>query len=251
MNDWYDEIGKGYTDLRVPDTRIDALIKSALGDSTTVVNIGAGAGAYEPEAKEVYALEPSTLMLQQYRGKGTRIQGTAELNPLADKSVDASMGILTLHHWENWRQGLSEMLRVSRNTAVLLTHTPDLFDFWLLDYFPAIREIDQEIFTSIDEIITVATTEGWQTETIPMPVPYDCTDGFLGAYWRRPEAYLRPEVRRSISTFNLLDKALVQETLYRLHNDIKSGAWDHQYGHIMELTELNLGYRILKMTPLD
>jgi SAM-dependent methyltransferase len=251
LNDWYDEIGKGYIDLRIPDARIGALIESALGDCTSIVNIGAGTGAYEPEEKEVYALEPSTLMLQQYKGTGTRIQGTAEANPLADKSVDASMGILTLHHWGNWQQGLSEMLRVSRDTSVLLTHTPDLFDFWLLDYFPAIREIDQKIFSSIDEIKTAAATEGWQTETISMPVPHDCTDGFLGAYWRRPKAYFRPEVRRSISTFNLLDKNLVQETLNRLHNDIESGTWHDRYGRVMELTELNLGYRILKMTPLD
>ncbi|HAK53443.1 MAG TPA: hypothetical protein DCM54_16310 [Gammaproteobacteria bacterium] len=133
MNDWYDEIGKGYINLLVPDTRIAKLVRTALGDVESVANIGAGAGNYEPEDCEVIAIEPSSVMLGQYQGKGARLQGTAETLPLATGSVDATMGILTLHHWKNWRQGIDEMLRVSRKAAMLLTHTPDLFDFWLLD----------------------------------------------------------------------------------------------------------------------
>ena len=133
MNDWYDEIGKGYINLLVPDTRIAKLVRTALGDVESVANIGAGAGNYEPEDCEVIAIEPSSVMLGQYQGKGARLQGTAETLPLATGSVDATMGILALHHWKNWRQGIDEMLRVSRKAAMLLTHTPDLFDFWLLD----------------------------------------------------------------------------------------------------------------------
>ena len=88
-------------------------------------------------------------MLDQYKGVGKCIQGTAESIPLRDDSVDATMGVLTLHHWGNWQKGLAEMYRVSRKVAVLLTHKPDLDDFWLLDYFPIIREIDLKNFSSI------------------------------------------------------------------------------------------------------
>ncbi|HAK53444.1 MAG TPA: hypothetical protein DCM54_16315 [Gammaproteobacteria bacterium] len=82
-----------------------------------------------------------------------------------------------------------------------------------------------------------------------MPVPFDCTDGFLGAYWRRPEAYFDPHVRRSISTFNLLDAHLVVETLDLPRSELDSGAWDEKYGQLRNMTELDLGCRILRMTP--
>tara|TARA_B100001971_G_scaffold214044_1_gene249468 strand:- start:3793 stop:4545 length:753 start_codon:yes stop_codon:yes gene_type:complete len=250
MNDWYDEIGKGYTSLRIPDKRIATIVHKALGNADRVANIGAGTGYYEPLDREVYAIEPSALMLSQYEGTGKRIQGIAEAIPLGDNSVEASMGILTLHHWENWKKGLKEMLRVSQHSVVLLTHKPDLYDFWLLDYFPAIREIDQKIFSSIEDIESEASLNQWKTESITVPVPFDCTDGFLGAYWRRPNAYFSSEVRRSISTFNLLDSALVEHTLERLKNDLDSGEWNKRYGQLNNITELDLGYRLLRMTPV-
>ena len=250
MINWYDEIGKGYTDLRVPDHRIALLIHEALDNAKTVINIGAGAGSYEPRDLDVFAIDPSALMLDQYQGTGKCIRGIAESLPFGSDSVEASMGILTLHHWRNWRQGLAEMFRVSRDVAILLTHKPDLYDFWLLDYFPIIREIDREIFSSIGEIESEAVLNHWQVESITVPVPFDCRDGFLGAYWQRPWAYFSPEVRRSISTFNLLDPDLVKKSLHRLKRDLDSGAWSRQYNHLNNLTELDLGYRILKMTPV-
>lgn len=249
MSNCYDEIGKGYTNLRVPDGRIASLIHNALGNVKTIANVGAGTGSYEPINREVIAIDPSWLMLQQYKGHGNRIQGTAESLPLSNHAVDASMGILTLHHWKDWKQGLSEMFRASRKVVVLLTHKPDLYNFWLLDYFPAIQKIDHGIFPAIDKIEKEAWDNHWNVTTLTVPVPHDCTDGFLGAYWRRPEAYFRADVRRSISTFNLLDANLVQQTLMKLRRDLDSGSWDDKYGHLYDLAELDIGYRILRMTP--
>ena len=249
MSNWYDKIGKGYTNLRVPDRRIASLIHDALGNVKTIANIGAGTGSYEPTDREVIAIEPSSLMLHQYKGRGTCIQATAESLPLKTNAVDAAMGILTLHHWKDWRQGLAEMFRVSRDVVVLLTHKPDLLDFWLLDYFPAIREIDQRLFSAIDEIEKEAADNHWKAKILTVPVPHDCTDGFLGAYWRRPDAYFREDVRRSISTFNLLDADVVHHTLAQLRRDLDSGNWDDKYGHLYDLSDLDIGYRILRMTP--
>ncbi len=251
MDDWYDEIGKGYTDLRVPDSRIAKPIHEALGNIESVANIGAGTGSYEPPNRDVIAVEPSTLMLNQYKGTGKRVQATAESVPLSDDSVDATMGILTIHHWENWQKGLAEMFRISRNVAVLLTHKPDLYNFWLFDYFPIIRDIDQKIFSSIEEIEAEANLNQWKAEIITVPVPFDCTDGFLGAYWQRPYAYFSPEVRRSISTFNLLDSDLTENTLEILRSDLDSWAWHERYGHLNDIEELDIGYRILRMTPIQ
>jgi SAM-dependent methyltransferase len=250
MNDWYNEIGKGYADLRIPDSRIAKLIHAALGNIDTVANIGAGTGSYEPPIRDVLAIEPSILMLNQYKGTGKRIQGTAESIPLGTDSVDATMAILTLHHWENWRKGIAEMFRVSRNAAVLLTHKPDLDDFWLFDYFPLIRDIDRKIFSAIEELEAEANLNQWKVETITVPVPCDCTDGFLGAYWQRPRAYFSPQVRRSISTFNLLDADLTERALERLGHDLDSGAWNERYGYLNDVEELDIGYRILRMTPV-
>jgi SAM-dependent methyltransferase len=249
VNDWYDEIGKGYTDLRVPEPRISRLIVAALGEADCAVNIGAGTGSYEPQDMDVVAIEPSTLMLGQYQGSGMRIQASAENLPIADDVMDASMAVLTLHHWQDWRQGLSEMLRVSTRRAVIYTHTPDLSGFWLFDYFPEIREIDLRVFPSLDDIENAANECGWAVEVIPVPIPSNCSDGFLGAYWRRPEAYLLSEVRRSISSFNMLDSTLLDERLALLRRDLDAGEWQRRYGGLYDLEELDLGYRILSMGP--
>ncbi len=251
MTALYDEIGKGYVNLRVPDSRIARLIHRALGDARTVANVGAGTGSYEPLGGDVFAIEPSTLMLKQYRGTGKRVQGTAEAMPLRTDAVDATMGVLTLHHWQDWHKGLTEMFRVSRQVAVLLTHKPDLYNFWLYDYFPEIRRIDQSVFASIGEIEAHARLSDWQVERTNVAIPADCTDGFLGAYWQRPSAYLNANVRRSISSFSLLDADRVADTLELLRDDLDSGAWADRYGHLYDIEELDIGYRILRMTPIQ
>ncbi len=255
MNNWYDEIGKGYSSLRVPDSRISAQIHHALfsdlkpDKDTLIANIGAGTGAYEPDGCEIIAIEPSELMLREYKGSGLRIQGAAENIPLDTNAVDASMGILTLHHWRDWKQGLAEIIRISRSNITLLTHTPDLDDFWLLDYFPQIKEIDQRIFPKIDDISSEAEIRRWTLKSIPINIPGDCSDGFLGAYWKRPDAYFNDKVRRSISTFNLLDPLEVQEILDNLRADLQSGAWNRRYGDIKYLDALDVGYRLLQIVP--
>lgn len=241
----YDEIGRGYTRYRTPDPRIARLIDAALGDAKSIVNIGAGAGAYEPRDRQVVAVEPSSEMIaQRAEGAAPVIQGSAESLPFENNSFDAAMAVLTIHHWRDLHAGLSEMRRVARDRIVLLTWDPDSPPFWLVrDYFPEIYRIDREILPPLP---TLQQTLG-HCEIHPVPVPHDCIDGFLGAYWRRPEAYLDEGVRGAISTFSRvrgMDSGLASG-LDRLRHDIESGEWSRRNADILDRDELDVGYRLV------
>ena len=238
----YDRIGVGYADLRVPDPRIAAHLHRALGNARTVVNIGAGTGSYEPPAT-VAAVEPSRAMLRQRKPRSApAVQAVAEALPFGDAAFDAALAVLTTHHWSDARQGLAEMARVSRR-QVVLTWDQDYTaeHFWLLkDYLPeaAERERDLAALTTVTQV--------WpDAEVLAVPVPHDCTDGFFAAYWRRPEAFLVPAVRASISGLALLDQERVAAALGRLAADLESGAWARRYADLLERDELDCGYRLV------
>ena len=236
----YDKIGIGYTNLRKPDPRIAKAIHDALGDARTVLNVGAGAGSYEPSDREVTALEPSAEMISQRPpGSGTAHQGMAENMPFADNRFDAAMAVLTVHHWSDLEAGLREMRRVAKGRLVILTFDPEARYFWLADYIPEIVELDQPIMPKMSEYGRIL----GDVEIEDIPVSHDCTDGFLGAYWRRPHAYLDPRVRASISTFAKLDDA--PKSLAQLEQDLATGVWDKRYGHLMEQDSLDAGYRLV------
>lgn len=238
----YDRIGVGYADLRVPDARIAAHLDAALGDARTVVNIGAGTGSYEP-ALELVAVEPSLVMLSQRpRGSAPAVQAVAEALPFKDKAFDASLAVLTTHHWGDPGMGLEEMKRVSLR-QVVLTWDQDFTasQFWFLtDYLPEAAVREQGLAAA------AAVVEAWpEAEVHPVPVPWDCTDGFFAAYWRRPEAFLVPAVRASISGLALLDQGLVDDAIARLAGDLESGAWAAKHGDLLERDELDCGYRLV------
>jgi ubiquinone/menaquinone biosynthesis C-methylase UbiE len=118
----YDRLGVAYSEVRRADPRFEAAIRDALGDAGSVLNVGAGAGSYEPRDREVIAVEPSEVMIaQRPAGAAPAIAGFAESLPLADKSVDATMGVFTMQHWDDVDRGLAEVLRVTRERVVLLT----------------------------------------------------------------------------------------------------------------------------------
>lgn len=236
----YDSIGIGYADLRQPDLRIAEKINRALGDARTVLNVGAGAGSYEPTDRHVIALEPSAEMIRQRPpGAAAAHQGVAEHIPFGDAVFDAAMAVLTLHHWSDFEVGLKEMRRVAKDRLVILTFDPAGPYFWLADYLPEIVELDQPIMPPIEAYGRIL----GQTRVEMVPVPHDCTDGFLGAYWRRPGAYLDPRVRGAISTFSkLTDPA---PALAKLEDDIRSGAWAERYSDLLERDTLDIGYRLV------
>jgi SAM-dependent methyltransferase len=202
----YDRIGRGYARTRRPDPRIAAAIGRALEGCASLVNVGAGAGSYEPADRRVVAVEPSATMIRQRpAGAAEVVRGVAERLPLADAAVDGALAVLTAHHWRDLRRGLAEMRRVARRRVVVLTWDQPVFeDFWLVrEYLPGILEVDRPRALAIAEV--AAALEA--SEVLTLPIPHDCADGFLGAFWRRPEAYLDPGVRAGMSVCSAMAAA--------------------------------------------
>jgi len=241
MSQLYDAIGVGYGHHRRPDPRIAAAITDALDGADSLLNVGAGAGSYEPGDRAVVAVEPSLAMIRQRRaGSAPVVQASATHLPFPDAAFAASLAVLTVHHWPDRARGLAELSRVSRQRVVILTWDPAFSDFWLVDdYFPEIWTIDRPIFPSIDELGQAL----GRVECRPLLVPHDCVDGFLGAYWRRPEAYLDPGVRGAMSTFAKI--AGVEPGVARLRRDLENGTWRRRHGHLLDLREIDLGYRLV------
>lgn len=240
----YDRIGLDYSDLRRPDPRIAAAIESALGDPRTVLNVGAGAGSYEPAGRRVTALEPSIEMIRQRRVPAASVvQGRAEALPFADRAFDSAMAILTVHHWSDRAKGLGELRRVTRGPIVLLTYDPAFRGFWLFDYLPALVALDEA------QMPAMAEYERWlgPVSISPVPIPHDCSDGFLAAYWRRPAAYLDPRVRAAMSSFWALGD--VSDALARLRSDLDGGAWVERHRHLLDRESVDCGYRLVVAGP--
>jgi SAM-dependent methyltransferase len=238
----YDTIGRGYDAYRRPDPRLASAIGAALGAAASVVNVGAGAGSYEPASRRVVAIEPSAEMLRQRRpGTAPAVQASATDLPFRDAAFAAALAVLTVHHWPDRGRGLAELARVARERVVIVTWDPQArFAFWLVDdYFPEIPVIDRPIFPTLDDFRRAL----GPIDARPLPIPHDCVDGFLGAYWRRPEAYLDAGVRGAISTFAKV--ADVESALARLRADLADGTWERRYGHLRARDTLDLGYRIV------
>ncbi len=240
----YDRIGIDYSEVRRADPRLEAAIRGALGDAKSVLNVGAGAGSYEPRDREVVAVEPSPVMIaQRPAGAAAAIRGVAEALPLKDDSVDATMAVFTMQHWDDVDRGLAEALRVTRRRVVLLTLDLDTTaEMWLCrDYLPEIVAHDRLTFPSIEHLEAVLPDPRIDT----IPVPADCADGFCVALWSRPEAQLDPAVRKASSIWHLLPNAVVEPALQRLHRDLESGEWDRRYGHLRSRASLDIGVRLV------
>lgn len=236
----YDRIGLNYANLRQPDKRIARHIDAALGSARTVLNVGAGAGGYEPRGRQITAVEPSARMIaQRPPSDATLVQGRAEALPFVENSFDAAMASLTIHHWSDKTKGAAEMRRVTRGAIVFLTYDPAFRGFWLADYFPALVTLDEGQMPPISDY------EEWfgPVSVTPVPIPHDCTDGFLAGYWRRPAAYLDERVRAAMSSFWALGD--VSEGLHALEADLESGVWQQKYGHLLTMDTLDCGYRLI------
>lgn len=236
----YDKIGLDYAQLRRPDPRIEAAIHAALGEARTVLNVGAGAGSYEPTDRQVTALEPSREMIaQRPPGSAEVVQGVAEDLPFEDKSFDAVMAVLTVHHWRDQAKGLAELRRVSRGPVVILTFDVTRTDFWLADYIPELVSLDEGQMPAMSLYGDVL----GPVDIHPVEIPADCVDGFLCAYWKRPAAYLDERVRGAISSFWKIGD--ITPALTRLAADLESGAWEERYGALLALDRLDCGYRLV------
>jgi SAM-dependent methyltransferase len=225
----YERSGQGYAKERRTDPRIAALVHSALGPSRTVLNVGAGAGSYEPTDRRVVALEPSATMRAQRPVNAVRaLDGVAEHLPFNDKSFDGSMATLTVHQWPQMEVGLREMRRVTRGPVVVLTFDGDALDrLWLNDYVPELIEAERRRYPALDAISDAL---GGGATISSVPVARDCLDGFTEAFFARPEAFLNTATRRSQSAWGFVDDGVEDRFVAQLRHDLESGAWDERYG---------------------
>ena len=225
----YGRIGGTYSAYRQPDPAIAAQIHRALGDAKSVLNVGAGAGSYEPTHCDVTAVEPSASMRAQRPANLARaIDAVAEDLPFATDSFDASMATVTVHQWSDLEAGLAEMRRVTRGPVVLLLCDPAaMMDYWLADYIPEVREIEASRFPSMERIEAAL---GGSVKVVHVPVPLDCRDGFNEAYYGRPEAFLDEKARLACSSWSLVSADAVKRFEAALSADLESGTWDEKYG---------------------
>jgi SAM-dependent methyltransferase len=227
----YGSIGARYTEYRRPDPRIAALIHRTLGESQTVLNVGAGAGSYEPTDRPVTAVEPSASMrAQRPPHLPPAVDASAECLPFEDGSFDAGMATFTVHQWRDLQAGLREMRRAVRNNIVILTCDPGELDrFWLRSYAPEVILVEARRYPRIEVIAEVL---GPGTEIIPVPIPLDCTDGFGEAYYGRPEGLLNPAARLACSAWSFVGPAATCRFEAALARDLERGAWDLKHGHL-------------------
>jgi SAM-dependent methyltransferase len=242
----YEAIGRTYASTRREDPRLRERIHAALGDSRTVVNVGAGAGSYEPRDRYVIAVEPSDVMAAQRPPElAPAIRASAGSLPLRDDAVDAAMALVTIHHWDaELEAGVRELRRVARGPVVIVTYDPrESGRMWLMtDYAPEIAALDDRIFPLPED---VAEWLGDDVRIEAVPVPRDCSDWMLGSFWAHPERVLDPVARANTSGFARMDPERVDEVAERLSADLDSGAWDARHGALRALDELDVGLRLI------
>ena len=237
----YDRIGIGYVSHRLPDPRLSAAIHGAIGPAEMVLNVGAGAGSYEPQDCPVVALEPSGVMLTQHPGR-RRVQGAAEHLPFDDGTFDVALAILTVHHWGDLNAGLEELRRVAKRQVIFTWDPSHERKLWITtDYVPAIDALETSRFTPLAVVVDALEAH----TVVPFEIPHDFTDGFQAAFWRRPEMYLDPEVRAASSTFASLPPELVEPGIEQLRIDLETGKWREKYQELTALDRADLGHRIV------
>lgn len=250
MNARYDTIGHRYSSTRREDPALRDRIVAALGDSRTVVNVGAGTGSYEPHDRHVIAIEPSDVMAaQRPPALVPALRWTASPLPLRDGSVDAAMAVLTIHHWDKQLEaGVRELRRVARGPVVIVTYDADVCaEMWLYrNYLPEAAALDRATFPRIDTLV------GWLGGSVrvePVMNSRDTPDWTLGSFWAHPERVLDPAARQATSAFARMDAAVLERVVAEVGRDLENGAWDARYGELRRLSEFDVGMRLIVAHP--
>jgi SAM-dependent methyltransferase len=239
----YERHGRAYARHRRPDPRIAARIHAALGDARTVLNVGAGAGSYEPGDRWVLAVEPSAAMrAQRPVGAAPALDARAEALPFDDDAFDAAMACVTIHHWQPPQAGLAELRRVARGPVVVFTFELDALPAWQQQHLHEGLVVERPRFPAIAD---VAAALGGRTRVERIPTPGDCEDGFFEAFWRRPEALLDRSIRASQSMWTLLEPGVEERIVAGLGEALSSGEWDAEHGHLRDLDSYDGALRLV------
>jgi len=246
----YDALGHDYSNLRKPDPRISAQIHAALGPSSinrTIINVGAGAGSYEPTDRYVVPIEPfATMRAQRPKHLAPAVRATAENLPFDDNAFDAALASLTIHQWPDKAKGLAELRRVTRGPIVIMTFDVDEFHrFWLMNYAPELDAGDRARMGTIDELRALLAPHTSSVRIEEVPIPIDCTDGFTEAYYARPERLTDPRVRAAQSVWKFIAPGVEARFEQHLKADLASGAWDRKYAHFRTMPVFHGALRLV------
>ena len=244
----YERDGADYATIRQPEPRFARQIRDALGDASTLINVGAGAGSYEPEDLTVTPVEPSASMRSQRPPHlAPALDAVAEDLPFPDRTFDAALAAVTVHQWSDLGRGLNELRRVTRGPVVIMTFDPvALRGFWLGGYAPEMMERESGRMPDLDEL---SAQLGGDVRIDEMPIPADCTDGFAEAYFGRPEAFLDPRVRKSQSAWGFIDADQERASVGRLHAALEDGSWDRRFGALRSAPEYPGSLRLVVALP--
>jgi hypothetical protein len=244
----YGAIGGTYSSYRQPDPQIAARIDQAIGQARTVLNVGAGAGSYEPVNRQMTAVEPSASMRAQRPSHLVpALDAVAEALPFPDRCFDASMATFTVHQWTALDAGLAEMRRVTRGPVLILTCDPRLVQrFWLSRYAPDVLATEARRYPALDRISRVL---GGATRIVPVPIPLHCRDGFNEAYYGRPERLLDSNARLACSAWSFVDQPTSDGYVDHLRRDLTDGNWDSHYSHLRAQLEFDGSLRLIEAYP--
>ena len=244
----YGTIGKDYSIYRQPEPRIAAFINAALGTARTVLNVGAGAGSYEPSDRDVTAVEPSASMRSQRSAHlSVAIDAVAEKLPFPDSHFDASMATFTVHQWSDLDAGLAEMRRVTKGPVVVLSCDPDLVQqFWLNAYAPDVLAAEARRYPALQRIGSLL---GGHVTTLSVPIPLHCKDGFNEAYYGRPERLLEDGARLACSAWSFVSQETSRRYVDHLRRDLDNGTWDICHSPLRTLPEFDGSLRLVVSQP--
>lgn len=243
----YGRIGVGYTAYRQPEPAIAHRVEAALGDAGSILNVGAGAGSYEPRGRRVTAVEPSAAMrAQRPADLPPAVDAVAEALPFPDGHFDAAMASFTVHQWRDLGRGLAELRRVTRGPIAILSCDPDrVRAFWLNDYAPEVLAVEARRYPTLSRL---RDSLGPALEAHPVPIPLHCRDGFNEAYYGRPEILLEPGARRANSAWSFVSAESARASVARLRGDLESGVWDARHGALRQQPEFQ-GSLMLFVAP--
>lgn len=209
-----------------------------------MLNVGAGAGSYEPLDRDVTAVEPSTSMrAQRPSWLSPAVDAVAEALPFPDQHFDASLSTFSVHQWASLDDGLREMRRVTRGPVVILTCDPELVQrFWLNEYAPEVLAVEAGRYPSLRRIGAVL---GGDVSCLPVPIPLHCRDGFNEAYYGRPEQLLLAPARAACSAWSFVSAPVAERYVSDLRDALERGGWDRKYCPLRTQPEFDGSLRLI------